>query len=134
MVHHVLLAGAEVARAACCGVVLGEGGGVPLLQAAFRFRAVEAEEEDVFVCYFWWEGLGVLEFGGLGLLGRISMLLRCLGWRCISKGCLTREGRLSPIQRGPRTDVSIARVVWLGEGANMSACLCHRRLFLPLWK
>ena len=66
MVHHVLLAGAEVARAACCGVVLGEGGGVPLLQAAFGFRAVEAEEEDVFVCYFWWEGLGVLEFGWEG--------------------------------------------------------------------
>lgn len=62
MVHHILLAGAEVARAACCGIVLGEGGGVPLLEAAFGFGAVEAEEEDVFVCYFGREVLGVLKF------------------------------------------------------------------------
>jgi hypothetical protein len=32
--------------------MLGEGGGIPLLEAAFRFGTVEAEEEDVFVCYF----------------------------------------------------------------------------------
>ena len=60
MVHHVLLAGLEVPRAAGLGVGFREGRGIPLLEAAFRFWTVESEEEDVFVCYFWRQVLGVL--------------------------------------------------------------------------
>lgn len=40
--------------------VVVEGRGVPLLQAAFGFGAVVAEEEDVVVRYFGGEVLGVL--------------------------------------------------------------------------
>lgn len=41
----------------------GEGGGIPLLQAAFGFRAFVAEEEDVFRGDFWGKGGGVSELG-----------------------------------------------------------------------
>lgn len=48
------------------GVWLAEGRREPLLETAFWVWTVEAEEEDVLVCYLWWEVLGVLKFGREG--------------------------------------------------------------------
>ena len=62
MVHHVLLTCLEMPGAACFWVLLGERGWVPLLETAFGFWTIEAEEEDVFVCHFGRQVLRVLEF------------------------------------------------------------------------
>lgn len=71
--HHILLARLELplrARTAALRLALihffDEWRGIPLLQAAFWFRAVEPEEQNVLFCDFGGQVLGVLQFGGQG--------------------------------------------------------------------